>query len=200
MRYLTLVIVLFAVSAFGASGDWYSPSANYDPGAWTSCDQAYHSDDSRAAAAATLVDSFAVLTFAISITATDIVDSVDVSVEGFGGSATTARRVHYVALSTDGGVSKSGNWATDTLNQTTDAVSTLAGTSNGQGDRTWGATLTGTNVGSSNFAVMIKKTINALGATQNIDQVRVRVWWHAGSGFTGNRRSKIINMGLTKSQ
>ena len=64
------------------------------------------------------------------------------------------------------------------------------------------ATLTGTTVAASNFAVMIKKTINALGATQNIDHVQVRVWWTAGAAasFTGNRRSKIINMGLTKSQ
>jgi hypothetical protein len=181
MKYLALIVLLCCAvttsAALSSNTGWCTSWTNYDPGGWTETDKVRFSDDLRATIAGTTLDSFAVYTFGAPVPQDATIDSVDVSIEGYSGGTNEARRVYYVALSTNGGVSKNGNWATDTLNSATDAVSTIATNQNGEGNRKWSATLTPATVASANFAVMIKKTISNSTAVHNIDLVQVRVWW-----------------------
>lgn len=197
VRYLlAVVVVLCAATIFAASGDYVSPTANYDEGNWTKTDSVYASDNNRASNAGTNQHRVGGKTFGIAVTNGDNIDSILVKVEGRG-TGSAANRAIAVQLSKDGGSTGVGDAVTITLPASLDgeSVQTVRGSTNGL----WGTTWTESEIESANFTVNCRKSAASTNTLQ-IDHIQVSVWWSTPSTFSGNRRAKIINMGLTKSQ
>lgn len=195
MRYLlAVVMVLCAATIWAASGDYVAPTANYDEGDWTKTDSIYTSDNKRATSVGTNQHRVGGKSFNIAVDNGATIDSIIVTAEGYANSATASFRNFKVQLSKDGGATGVGDEVQDRWLNGTESVVTIHGSTN----NLWGTTWTEAEIESANFTVNVRKaTTNA--AAHFVDQIKVSVWWTVGA-FNGNRRTKIINMGLTKSQ
>ena len=193
MKYLlAVVMVLCAVTSWAGSGDYVAPTANYDQGDWIQTDSIYASDDRRSTNAGTNQHKVGGKTFGIAVTDGATIDSIIVKIEG-SCNGTLLQRQCDIQLSKDGGATGAGE-AVLLQFGTSEAVSTVRGITNGLWNTTW----TEAEIESANFCVTVKKNSSSATPIPKVDQITVAVWWTASSGFSGNRREKIISMGLTK--
>lgn len=194
MKYV-LLIILISASALAGSGDYVAPTANYDEGDWTKTDSIYSSDNMRATSTGINSHRVGGKGFGIAVTDGATIDSIIVKIEGYASSAIGLARSYQVQLSKDGGATGVGDAVTGTWGNGSgaEAVVTVRGSTN----NLWGTTWTEAEIESANFTVNVKKNTLST-AAHFVDQITVAVWWTSASGFTGNRREKIISMGLTK--
>lgn len=136
---------------------------------WVTKDSVFLSDDKRANHSNTLgTDSIYSNTIGISLPTGAVLDSIIILVEGYGSSATAARRGVVVSPTKSGAAA---SWsASQNLNQSTDGTLTFTG-------GLWGTTWSTAELEASGFGILLKNSSSSIG-TIYIDQLRVRLVYH----------------------
>ena len=173
-RSISLLAFLLLPAMAWASTDngWKSPSATICGADWSNCDSTYASDNKRASHTATSSGDMILTGFSQGVPAGATIDTIIVSVEGYGDYVNNCtRRNLYLTLTKDGG-SAAGETNTLCLDATTESTVEQRGTLTPLWNTSWSASA----INSSDFGILIVNSGSKADGVY-VDHLQIKIWY-----------------------
>lgn len=174
MTVLILVAVAILATTTGELGPSSSAQESSPTTAWVNIDSVFVDDAKYASYAGTTSDSLYVTNFGFTLDTDDTIDSIWVTVNGYGGAGSPQPRRLNVGMTKDG-TTRVGNGVTFQL-ETSDGDVVHTGST-----PLWGTTFTATEINASTFGVTMYK-LTTTARTDYVDYVTIRVAYTSAVG------------------